>query len=257
MKVRRNNNFIECIMNSEDLEKYDLNISELKDPNSKDKIGEKLNEILEDINEELPEDEKMTFDSPMKVEMLIGNADNILIQIHTSQIQEKDDFLSNQKSVFDKNEVKDLVFSFHTLDDCILFAKQIHNLSLLLIEKSKTISEDDLMMVNENELEIPDYIPDFLVDHFNKLRKTVVEQINYNILDSFEAAKNFEGFETSLHKMNDTYYFICKDVSFNSLNGVPEEFYLNDITNEPIPAYIEEHGEVIIKEKAAESLAML
>ena len=35
MQVRRNRNLVECIMDSEDLEKYNLDIDELKDPSSK------------------------------------------------------------------------------------------------------------------------------------------------------------------------------------------------------------------------------
>ena len=41
------------------------------------------------------------------------------------------------------------------------------------------------------------------------------------------------------------------------MNGIAEEFYLDDISSEPLPSYIEEHGEVIIKEKAVETLTVL
>ncbi len=259
MKVRRNDNFIECIMDSEDLERYDLELSEIKDPSSKDKICEKLQEILVDINDELDEEDKMTFDSPMNVEMSIRNSKTVLIRIHTQLIEtnEEDNSFKNDKKVFDKNEIKDLAFSFKNLDDCILFAKQIHNLGLILIERKKNLSKEDLKMTDEEDLEIPDDIPDFLVNHLKQLRKIIVEQINNGILESFDRTKKFEGFKTSLYKMNNMYYFICRDISFNSMSGIPEEFYLNDIENEPTPAYIEEHGEVIIKENAADSLAII
>lgn len=260
MQVRRNHNLIECIMNSEDLDRYDINVSELKNPNAQDIIGEKLQEILEDINDELGEDEKMAFEGPINIEMLIGNNESILLRIHIPQIQEENESIPDFKKkgkTFDKDERKDLVFSFKTLDDCILFAKQINNLSNFLIEKGKNMTEEDLVKRTEDDLPIPDYVPEEMMESFKKLRQNVVNRINEVIEQAYDEAKKFDGLKTSLYKMNDLYYFICKNFSYNEMNGVPEEFYLNDIAEEPCSAYVEEHGESIIKEKAAESLASI
>lgn len=264
MQVRRNRNLVECIMDSEDLEKYDLDIDELKDPSSKDKIGDRLQEILDDINDELDDDEKMEFNGPLSVEMMIGNAESVLIRIHSlglpeglDEAEEQVPNFKNQKKSFDKDEKKDLSFSFKTLGECITFAKQLNWLSESLIQKAKGMKEEDLVMTKDEDLEIPDYIPEMMQGFFEKLRHSVTEKINEVLTKSYEEAKNFDGLDTSLYKMNDVYYFICRNISFYGMNGIAEEFYLNDITSEPLPSYIEEHGEVIIKEKAVETLTAL
>lgn len=258
MQVRRNANLVECIMNSEDLEKYDLEISEMRNKDAQDMIGEKLHEILEDINEELDEDEKLVFDTPMNVEMLIGNTDSILIRIHIPVTETNEKFIETKKSSkFNRDEVKDLAFSFKTLDECIKFAKQIKILETSLIERSKNLSEEDLITAKEEELEIPDYVPETLVEHFKNLRKKVVDVINESIKEGYKKAKEFDGLNTSLYKMKGIYYFICRDIAFNAMQGIPEEFYLGSIEDKPNAYYIEEHGEIIIKENATNSLAML
>ena len=246
-------------MDSKDLQKYDLTISDIQDEDARDIVGEKLQDILEDINDELGEDEKLIFDVPLNVEMYTGNADSILIRIHLPVVKNEENSLheSIKASALNRNEVKDIAFSFHSLNECIDFAKQIQLLEKTLIERAKKIAEEELMVAKEEELEIPESIPENMQAYFENIRKKFVEMVNQSLEQEYERAQNFNGLNTSLYKMKDVYYFICRDISLNAMQGIPEEFYLGSIEAEPSASYIEEHGEIIIKEKATDSLAML
>lgn len=269
MQVRRNRNTIQCILNADDLEKYDIHIDEMKNGNiGQEYISSKISDIILDVNEELDDEDKLDLSNQMlSIDMSLNPRSNsVLMNINIHSEDEYDgidnDFVESQKTkpkTFNRDEIKDIAFSFKNMNEIIAFAKQLSYRDALLKEKSKTMTKDDIekITVDDPDFAIPDDFPGELKNFFEHIRNNVVDTINNEKLQDYKKIKNFKSTSTSLYKMNDLYYFICKDVAYNDLLGIPEEYYLGDIEKEPSASYVIEHGEVIIKDKVLEKLSQL
>lgn len=283
MKVSRNKDIVQCIMNSEDLEKYDIYIEDMKNGDFNQEIlTEKFIYILEDINEELDEDEQIDAGQTMSIEMSVNPQANIVImRIRTVSSPEEDydddyeddDYYEeekhnhngffgkkdNPKEKVNRNEIQTLAFSFTNMNDVIAFAKQMNFRDMVLRENAKNVSEDDFDTFSEDDprFKIPERVPDELRNILENFRKQFVDKLNDDRDKHIEQVRNYTVTPTSLYKMNDIYYFICENVIFNEMLGISEEYYTGNIDKEPSPDYIREHGELIIKENVSEKLSQI